>query len=113
VFAGQARSRICGRFILFVRDFTRHKKILRSNRRRPTGDQTLEGPDRTMSPQTPSTPMNWKTREMWRLVKCVLWTGTVFCVARLLGFQPSWQLAVLVVASAFIDSLLDAWLPTA
>ncbi len=61
---------------------------------------------------TMTTPMNWKTRNLRRLIKSVIWATLVAFLGWLLGFQPSWQLLVLVLAAMFIDNILDDWLPT-
>jgi hypothetical protein len=62
---------------------------------------------------TMTTPMNWKTRNLRRLIKSVVWAASTGLVAWWLGFQPTWPLLALVFASMFIDNILDAWLPSA
>ena len=61
---------------------------------------------------TMTTPMIWKTRNLRRLIKSVIWASLVAFLGWLLGFQPTWQLLVLVLAAMVIDNILDAWLPT-
>jgi hypothetical protein len=57
-------------------------------------------------------PTNWKTRNLRRLVKSLIWATFVAFLGWSLGFQPTWQLLVLVLAAMVIDNILDAWLPT-
>jgi hypothetical protein len=57
-------------------------------------------------------PTNWKTRNLRRLVKSLIWATFVAFLGWLLGLQPTWQLLVLVLAAMVIDNILDAWLPT-
>ncbi len=59
-----------------------------------------------------ATSMTWKTRNLRRLVKSLIWTASIGLLGWGLGFQPTWQLLVLVLAAMFIDNMLDAWLPT-
>ena len=55
---------------------------------------------------------NWKTRLLRWLTKGAIWTLSFALLTWLLGFQPIWQLIVLVAACMVIDNILDDWLPT-
>lgn len=57
-------------------------------------------------------PMNWKTRNLRRLLKSLAWGCSMGFLGWLLGFQPTWQLLVLVLAAMLIDNLLDAGWPS-
>lgn len=60
-----------------------------------------------------ATLMTWKNRNVRRLIKSLIWGTSVAFLGWLLGFQPTWQLLVLVVAAMVIDNILDARLPSA
>ena len=59
-----------------------------------------------------TTPLSRKTRILRRLIKSLIWGGSMTLLGWSLGFQPTWQLLVMVVAAMVIDNMLDAWLPS-
>ena len=61
---------------------------------------------------TATKQLDWKSRNLRRLIKSLIWAASVGFLGWLLGFQPTWQLLALVLAAVFIDNLLDAGWPS-
>jgi hypothetical protein len=57
-------------------------------------------------------PLTWKTRNLRRLIKSAIWGTSMGFLGWMFGFQPTWQLLVLVLAAMFIDNILDAGWPS-
>lgn len=57
-------------------------------------------------------PLTWKTRNLRRLIKSLIWGVSIGLLGSSLGLPPTWQLLVLVLAAMVIDNILDEWLPT-